>query len=158
MTDMVSIQAQREELKERFLKASTEAGEGLLTAGVDHLVLIAANLPATLAWYTDVLGMRVTNIFPNRDDPTSTHVFLDMGGGNQLAFFDFPEHGDDPTARGIGSMHHVALKADPAQFTALLSRLDSLDISHSRSGDDKNSGSVYLRDPNNVLVEVTTGY
>ena len=156
MTDMAAIEAQRENLKNRFLSEAGADGGELLTGGVDHLVLIAADLQATLAWYCGVLGMRVTKIFANRDDPTSTHVFLDMGGGNQLAFFDFPEHGSAPAARGIGAMHHIALKADKTQFQALLSRLDEKAIAYSRA--DAERGSVYLRDPNNTLIEVTTGY
>ena len=57
--------------------------------------------------------MRLVRLVPNRDDPSSTHIFLDMGGGNMLAFFDFPEHQSVPAVRGPGSMHHVALKAEP---------------------------------------------
>ena len=100
MTDMAAIEARREALMERFSGAGGEGGEGPLTGGVHHLVLIASDLEATIAFYTEILGMGLNSIIQNRDDPTSTHVFLDMGGGNQLAFFDFPEHGSDPTVRG----------------------------------------------------------
>ena len=80
-----------------------------------------------------------------------------MGGGNQLAFFDFPKKGPDKTVRGIGSMHHIALKAQPEQFREILSSLKTQQIPHSRHGSEE-SGSVYVRDPDEILVEVTTGY
>ena len=156
MTDMVAIEARREALMERFSGTAGEGGEGPLTGGVHHLVLIASDLEATIAFYTEVLGMGLNSIIQNRDDPTSTHVFLDMGGGNQLAFFDFPEHGSDPTVRGIGSMHHVAIKSGPEKFEKILARVKQKAIDHSRSSADGNSGSLYLRDPDNVLVEITS--
>jgi len=103
------------------------------------------------------MGMRLTEVITNRDDPTSTHFFLDMGGGNLLAFFDFPEHGPAPTRRGIGSMHHVALKATAEQFEAIIVKLEANNVAHDVHRFD-GGGSVYLRDPDNILLEVTTGY
>ncbi|MBT6273223.1 MAG: VOC family protein [Chromatiales bacterium] len=129
----------------------------LLTAGVDHLALICSDVEATIEFYTQVLQMRLTRIVQNRDDATSTHIFLDMGGGNLLAFFDFPQHGPAKTVRGVGSMHHVALKASQTQYGAVLQALESGGIEHSIHG-DKERGSVYMRDPDNIMVEVTTGY
>ncbi len=111
----------------------------------------------TIRFYTEVMGMRLVNVITNHDDPTSTHIFLDMGGGNQLAFFDFPEHGPTPTQRGIGSMHHVALKATADQLDALVATLEAKAIAHDLHRFE-GGGSVYLRDPDNILLEVTTGY
>ena len=71
-----------------------------------------------------------------------------------LAFFDFPEHGDAPAVRGIGAMHHVALKSTPGQFKALFARLKEQGIDYSIHGTE-DAGSVYLRDPDNAMIEVT---
>ena len=54
-------------------------------------------------------------------------------------------------------MHHIALKAQPEQFREILSSLKTQQIPHSRHGSEE-SGSVYVRDPDEILVEVTTGY
>ena len=131
--------------------------EDLGTAGVDHLALICSDLETTIDFYTTVLKMRLCKVIPNRDEPTSTHVFLDMGGGNLLAFFDFPEHGADRTVRGVGSMHHGALKASPAKYQAIVNSAKAHRIPHDIHGTEK-QGSIYMRDPDNILVEVTTGY
>ncbi len=80
-----------------------------------------------------------------------------MGGRNLLAFFDFPEKGPERTVRGVGSMHHVALKAHPEQFCAILAALHERQIPYSLHGSPE-LGSLYVRDPADVLVEVTTGY
>ncbi len=147
----------REALKQQYLPPGESAGEPVQTVGVDHLALICSELERTIEFYTEVLGMRLTRIVQNRDEPTSTHIFLDMGGGNQLAFFDFPEKGPDRTIRGVGSMHHVALKTRPDQMRAVLARLDERHIAYSMHGRPE-SGSIYVRDPDEILVELTTGY
>ncbi len=157
MTDVSSYQKRRQELIRRYLSDGWGEPKPVQTGGVDHLALICADLEATIRFYVEVLGMRLTRIVQNRDDPTSTHIFFDMGGGNQLAFFDFPEKGPAPTVRGVGSMHHIALKAQPEQFRAIVAGLDQRGISYSLHG-SRESGSVYVRDPDNILVEITTGY
>src|SRR5713101_1272442 len=105
MADLSLYQKRREELSRRYLQ--TTPLPPVYTGGVDHLALISSDLEATIHFYNEVIGMRLTRIVQNRDEPTSTHIFLDMGGGNQLAFFDFPEKGPARTVRGVGSMHHV---------------------------------------------------
>jgi catechol 2,3-dioxygenase-like lactoylglutathione lyase family enzyme len=157
MPELSFYQTRREELKQRYRPTTEPAPQPVPTGGVDHLALICSDLDATIRFYTEVLGMRLTRIVPNRDEPTSTHIFLDMGGGNQLAFFDFPEKGPARTVRGVGSMHHVALKARPEQFRTLLATLQGKQIPYSLHGSPE-SGSVYVRDPDDILVEITTGY
>jgi glyoxylase I family protein len=157
MKDLGFYHKRREELMARYLEEPTAAPLPAQTGGVDHLALICSNLEATIQFYSDILGMRLTRIVPNRDEPTSTHIFFDMGGGNQLAFFDFPEHGPARTLRGVGSMHHVALRAQPDKFGAIIARLKARGIEHSLHGSAQ-AGSVYLRDPDSILVEITTGY
>jgi len=157
MSDLSFYQTRREELKARYLSKAETEPQPTHTGGVDHLALICSDLDATIGFYTQVLGMRLTRIVQNRDEPTSTHIFLDMGGGNQLAFFDFPEKGPARTVRGVGSMHHVALKARPEQFRTLLALLQEKHIPYSLHGTAE-AGSVYVRDPDDILVEVTTGY
>src|SRR5882672_3295156 len=157
MPELNVYQARREELKQRYLCADSPQPPSVVTNGVDHLALICSDLDATIRFYTEVLGMRLTKIVENRDEPTSTHIFLDMGGGNQLAFFDFPQKGPARTVRGVGSMHHVALKATPEKFRTVVMMLKEKKVQHSLHGTE-DAGSVYVRDPDDILVEVTTGY
>lgn len=157
MPELSEYQARREVLKQRYLSTEERAPQSVNTSGVDHLALICSDLEATVRFYTEVLGMRLTKVMTNRDEPTSTHIFLDMGGGNQLAFFDFPEKGPARTVRGVGSMHHVALKATPEKFSAILATLQDKHVQYSLHGTET-AGSVYVRDPDEILVEVTTGY
>jgi len=163
MNDLSVYQAKREALKQKYLReegdptAAPGRANGAGTGGVDHLAMIASDIEQTIEFYTSVLGMQVTRIVQNRDEPTSTHIFLDMGGGNMMAFFDFPEHGDAPARRGIGAMHHVALKATPEQYKGVIANLKALDLAHSIHGTEE-AGSVYFHDPDNILLEVRTEY
>ena len=154
MDQINPFEAKRWALQEQFMDPDAPDDSPVGTGGVHHLVLISSDLAATVAFYTQVLNMHLVKVVENRDDPTSTHIFLDMGGGNMLAFFDFPEHGNAPVVRGIGAMHHVALKATPDQYKALFERLREQGIAYSLEGTEE-AGSVYIRDPDNALIEVT---
>jgi len=157
MADLSYYQKRRQALKRSYLSSGEGEPRPLQTGGVDHLALICSELERTIAFYAEVLGMRLTQIVRNRDERTSTHIFFDMGGANQLAFFDFPESESGRTVRGVGSMHHVALKTQPEQMRAIIGRLDKHHISYSMHG-TPDAGSVYVRDPDEILVELTTGY
>jgi catechol 2,3-dioxygenase-like lactoylglutathione lyase family enzyme len=157
MPDLTFYQQRREALKKVYLPGEEGTPKEVQTAGVDHLALICSELERTIGFYTYVLGIPLTRIVHNRDEPTSTHIFFDMGGGNQLAFFDFPEMGPVRTVCGVGSMHHVALKARPEQMRAIIGRLDKHHISYSMHG-TPDVGSIYVHDPDEILVELTTGY
>jgi catechol 2,3-dioxygenase-like lactoylglutathione lyase family enzyme len=153
MPEISKYEIRRNELRQQYLPDSTPPADLPWTGGVDHLALICSDIEATIRFYTEVLQMRLSRIVQNRDEPTSTHIFLDMGGGNLLAFFDFPELGDSPTTRGIGSMHHVAIKADPEQYRAILEALKTKQITYSLHGTEE-AGSVYFLDPDGIKIEI----
>ncbi len=154
MSDVRFYEQRREQLKARFpIPLPPPAAS---TGGVDHVVLISSDLDATIAFYTEILGMPLTRIAANRDDPTSTHIFFDLGGGNLLAFFDFPEARLDPARKGIGALQHLAVKVTPAHLRAVLGKLRERRIRFDLHGTEE-SGSAYLRDPDGILLEMITG-
>ena len=167
MSAQSAIEIKREALRARYMCGANAQADGqihdqlqsspLYTSGVDHLALICSDIEATVQFYTQVLNMHLIRVVPNRDEPTSTHVFLDMGGGNRLAFFDFPNNGAAKAVRGVGGMHHVALKATAEHYQAVLVSLDEHGVAHSVHNGAEHD-SVYFRDPDDILVEVTTGH
>ena len=154
----IDYDARRAALVGKFKPTNQPAGsDPVQTGGVDHLALICSDMARTIEFYTEVVGMTLNKVTPNRDEPSSTHIFLDMGGANYLAFFDFPKKGAAKTERGVGSMHHLAMKGTPAQYARALKTLRERGIQHDVHGaEDK--GSVYFRDPDGILLEITTGY
>ena len=160
MTDVKEIDyaAKRAALVEKYTPTNQPAGgDPVATGGVDHLALICSDIGRTIKFYTEVVGMTLNKVVANRDEPSSTHIFLDMGGGNFLAFFDFPKNGPLKTQRGVGSMHHLALKCSPEQYKKAILTLRERDIKHNIHGDET-VGSIYFRDPDDILLEITTGY
>jgi catechol 2,3-dioxygenase-like lactoylglutathione lyase family enzyme len=142
-------------VKKAHLRDTQVAPKQVQTAGVDHLALIRTKLDRTIELYTEVFGMRLTRIIDNRDEPTSTHIFYEMGSDNQFAFFDFPEKVSGCTVRGIGSMHHIALKTRPEQMRAIRGKLAERHIRSSIHG-TPDAGSIYVCDPDEILIELTT--
>ncbi len=148
----------RASLVAKFKPSNQPAGSApVQTGSVDHLALICSDMEQTIEFYTEVVGRTLNKVIPNRDEPSSTQIFLDMGGTNYLAIFDFPKKGPAKTERGVGSMHHLALKGTPEQYRHTLKTLRERGIQHdAHGGEDK--GSVYFRDPDGILLGITTGY
>ena len=157
-TKEIDYAARREALVETYKPTNQPVGtDPVGSGGVDHLALICSDVGQTIEFYTGVVGMTLNKVVANRDEPSSTHIFLDMGGGNFLAFFDFPKKGPAKTQRGVGSMHHLALKGTPAQYGKLIETLKARGIEHDIHGNEA-KGSVYFRDPDGILLELTPGY
>ena len=78
--------------------------------GVHHVALLSSDVEQTIAFYQDLLGFPLTELFENRDYQGSTHFFFDIGNGNALAFFDFPGLDLGPYAEVLGG--HLDLAAE----------------------------------------------
>lgn len=154
----IDYDARRTALIAKFKPTNQPAGSApVQTGGVDHLALICSNMDQTIEFYTEVVGMTLNKVIPNRDEPSSTHIFMDMGGTNYLAFFDFLKKGPAKTERGVGSMHHLAMKGTSEQYARALRTLRERGVQHDAHGSET-KGSVYFRDPDGILLEITTGY
>lgn len=76
MAEHDAYQARRRELRARYLPHGEAPAGTVPTAGVDHLALICSDLEATIEFYTRVLGMRLTRIMTNRDEPSSISSWI----------------------------------------------------------------------------------
>ena len=97
--------------------------------GVNHLALVCSDMKRTVEFYTEVLGMRLIKTI-NLPGGAGQHFFFDMGGGNALAFFWFPDAPDAVPGvsapktvpeRGellsaVGSMNHIAFDVPPEKL------------------------------------------
>jgi catechol 2,3-dioxygenase-like lactoylglutathione lyase family enzyme len=147
----IDYEARREALRQTYLQPRAER---LSTSarGVHHLALICSDIERTIEFYTQVLGFPLVSLFQNRDLASSTHFFFDIGHGNLLAFFDFPEHPMPPTRESVGGMHHVAISVPPEKFEAIRGRLAERGIAN--LGPAHVTHSVYFHDPDGALVEI----
>ncbi|HAX25729.1 MAG TPA: ring-cleaving dioxygenase [Thermomicrobiales bacterium] len=84
--------------------------------GIHHVTAVTANASANVAFYTQVLGMRLVKKTVNQDDVTAYHLFYaDEHGsaGTDLTFFDWAFAGRHTPAGGMVSA--TALRVPGAQ-------------------------------------------
>ena len=148
----VDYGARRAALSRTYIKPRAER-PATTARGVHHLALICSDIERTIKFYTEVLGFPLVELFENRDLPSSTHFFFDIGDGNLLAFLDFPEDPMPATRESVGGMHHVAIAVHPEHFAEIRSRLDGLSIEY--FGPDRVENSLYFHDPDGALLEIT---
>ena len=132
---------------------------------LSHVAYITHDTAATVAFYTEVMGMELVNAvlddqIPSTGDPVPYfHSFFRMGDGSTVAFFEAPEL--PPPA---GSTHpaydifqHLALQVDtPEEVDRWHEWLVSRGIDVIGPVDHKIIYSVYFHDPNGLRLEVTT--
>lgn len=148
--------------------------------GVNHLALVCKDMAKTVEFYRDVLGMPLTKTI-DLPHNMGQHFFFDIGNGDSLAFFWFPEA--PAAAPGVaapsglpgvgsmisahGSMNHIAFDVPLEKFDEYCERLKAkgVQVSPVMNHDDSpmqvsakvHPGvfvrSVYFFDPDGVCLE-----
>jgi catechol 2,3-dioxygenase-like lactoylglutathione lyase family enzyme len=148
--------------------------------GINHLALVCKDMKRTVDFYSGVLGMPLTKTI-NLPNNMGQHFFFDIGNGDQLAFFWFPNaaesvpgvthaaglvgEGDITTAHA--SMNHVAFnipadKVDEYQRkladagvkpTTVVNHDDSETQASPEITDTTFVRSIYFKDPDGILLE-----
>ncbi|MGQ9861216.1 MAG: VOC family protein [Thiobacillaceae bacterium] len=117
--------------------------------GLGHAVLKVRNLALALAFYRDVLGLKA--VARHRD-----LVFLSGGARHHDLALVQTRTTEPAPADGAPGLHHLAFKVgdDLATLRAWRDRLLALDIRILGQSDHRVSQSLYLRDPDGLLVEL----
>ncbi|TAL28455.1 VOC family protein [Phenylobacterium sp.] len=148
--------------------------------GVNHIALVCKDMARTVEFYRDVLGMPLTKTIdlPNN---MGQHFFFDIGNGDSLAFFWFPNARDGvpgvsapstlPGQGGLasahGSMNHLAFDVPAEKFDEYCERLRAKGVQVSAVSNHDNSPSqisptvtddvfvrsIYFFDPDGALLE-----
>jgi glyoxylase I family protein len=126
--------------------------------GLHHVTVIVADLQRTTEFYRDVLGLALVREAVNDDDPDARHFwFGDARGtaGTLLSFMEYPQM--EPGKVGVGSVHHVALSvASSEELDAWRDYLRSRGIDCTDVFDRAGLRSIYLRDPDDNIIEIAT--
>lgn len=117
--------------------------------GVHHVALLCTDVEQTIGFYQGILGFPLTELFENRDYEGSTHFFFDIGNGNALAFFDFPDLGLDDYAEVLGGLHHLAISVPPESWHKQKAALEAAGVDLQIM-----DSSMYFRDPDGARVEL----
>ena len=148
--------------------------------GINHLALTCRDMQQTVDFYTNVLGMPLIKTL---DLPfgSGQHFFFDIGNGDALAFFWFPDApekavgvaapsalpGQGPITTAHGSMNHVAfnvprdkieeyrekLAARGVEVTEIMNHDSSPTQVSETLNDDVFVRSLYFFDPDGILLE-----
>jgi catechol 2,3-dioxygenase-like lactoylglutathione lyase family enzyme len=149
--------------------------------GIHHLALVCRDMARTVDFYTNVLGMPLVKTI-ELPAGMGQHFFFDVGNGDCLAFFWFPDAPEpapgvaSPRTRpdggelvtAIGSMNHVAFAVPPERIDDYLVRLRAkgIDAADIMNHDDSEFGvsrephegtfvrSIYFFDPDGILLEL----
>jgi catechol 2,3-dioxygenase-like lactoylglutathione lyase family enzyme len=147
--DLAAIDAERERIRERYLKPEGERPPSSVR-GIHHTAVLSSNVEETIRFYQDLLEFPLTDIFENRDYKGSNHFFFDLGNGNLLAFFDFPGLDLGPYAEVLGGLHHIAISVEPENWERLKGKLDDAGIPYLH----ESGTSIYFTDPDGTRVEL----
>lgn len=148
--------------------------------GINHLALVCRDMERTVDFYSNVLGMPLVKTIELPYD-MGQHFFFDVGNGDCLAFFWFPnapvaapgiasprglpDSGELTTA--VASMNHVAFDVPPEKIDDYLEKLRERGIAAAdiMNHDDSPMGtskqphegtfvrSIYFFDPDGILLE-----
>ena len=131
---------------------------------VHHLAFRCRDAEETRRFYEDVLGLElVAALALDEVSGTATHerymhIFFRMADGNFVAFFDAPDHIDDPRLfeRKWGFDQHFAMAVGSRDdLLAFQSRIKAAGVTCLGPLDHHFCQSIYFYDPNGVQVELT---
>ena len=130
----------------------------LRIAGIHHITLLCADVERSMAFYRNVLGMRLVKQTVNEDDRGARHLFFgDEEGrpGTLITCLEYPDL--DEGSVGRGSTHHFALAVESEEeLSAWRDYLESSGIATTEVLDRTWFKSIYLRDPDGHIVEIAT--
>ncbi len=135
------------------------------TRGIDHLAIVADDMPTAMDFYTRVMGFQLVHVrrVPYEQDRGQPpyedlrHYFFDMGNDSLLAIFEYPKGLPRQHRDHVGGMQHIAFHVPPAKFDALLERVKACRVE--LIGPVPLGGrfwSAYLFDPFGIRLEFAT--
>ena len=117
---------------------------------MDHIVLIAADVERSVAWYRDVLGLEALRLDEWRDGK----VFFPSVRVNGGTIIDIVAGERDPSVRG--NVDHFCLVVAPIDLGAVGAggSFDVVEGPVTRWGARGDATSLYVRDPDGNVVEL----
>ncbi|HTV88891.1 MAG TPA: VOC family protein [Stellaceae bacterium] len=122
--------------------------------GLHHNAYRCRDSEETRQWYEDFLGLPLVSAF-EIDEGRALHSFFQMADGSCLAFFEAPGRPFDFKTQDALDLH-IALGVDYGHFEAMLAKGRAEGREVRGPVDHGFVRSIYFRDPNGYIVELTT--
>jgi glyoxylase I family protein len=131
--------------------------------GMHHHAFRSCDIEKTRKFYEEVIGLPLIATFVETENPVHKdggsyiHLFFELGDGSCLAFFQFQPNGAPTGFAARDSFdHHIALEVDGMdEVNAVEQRYKELGMQY-YIHDHGYVYSIYTRDPNGMIVELTT--
>jgi catechol 2,3-dioxygenase-like lactoylglutathione lyase family enzyme len=130
-----------------------EKWEEKMIKGLHHNAYRCRDSEETRGFYEDFLGLRFVSAF-EIDDGRGLHSFYEMDDGSCLAFFEVPGRPFDFKRQDSLDLH-IALGVEPDVFNRMLDKARSEVVEVRGPVDHGFVRSIYMRDPNGYVVELT---
>jgi catechol 2,3-dioxygenase-like lactoylglutathione lyase family enzyme len=126
--------------------------------GLHHVTLVCRDVDRSVAFYRNLLGLRLVKQATSEDDRGARHLYFgDEEGrpGTLITCLEYPNL--EPGRVGLGSTHHFALGVESEEeLRAWRDYLSDRGVPCSDVLDRTYFKSVYLRDPDGHVVELAT--
>lgn len=127
--------------------------------GLHHNAYRCRDSEATRAFYEDFLGLRLVHAFEIRETKTGRetrvlHSFFQMADGSCLAFFEAPDRPFDFKDQHDYDLH-IALQVDRETLVSMFEKGKAAGIETRGIADHGFIESIYFRDPNGYVIELT---
>jgi len=127
--------------------------------GLHHNAYRCRDSAETRRFYEDFLGLPLAEAFEIRTTKTGRdanvlHTFYRLGDGSFLAFFEAPEQPFEFKSQHDFDLH-IALEVDRDTLSAMFAKGKASGIETRGISDHGFVDSIYFRDPNGYVIELT---
>ena len=127
--------------------------------GLHHNAYRCRDSEKTREFYEDFLGLRLADAFEIQTTQTNRatsvlHSFYEMGDGAFLAFFEAPDQPFEFKEQHDFDLH-IALEVEPSVLKEMFSKGKESNIETRGISDHGFIHSIYFRDPNGYVIELT---
>jgi glyoxalase family protein len=122
-----------------------------------HITTIAADAAANLAFFRNVLGLRLIKRTVNFDDPGTYHLYYGDETGSPGAILTvFPYVGAAPGRHGTGQAEEIAFAIPPASLGFWIERLAAHGVAADTPAKRFGETVLAFRGPDGLLLELVT--
>lgn len=124
-----------------------------------HSAYRCRDVEETRRFYEDFLGLPMVNAFAITETKSGRateafHLFFALGDGSNLAFFDVPGTPFDFKEQHDYDLH-IAVEVDREHLEPMIAKARAAGIDVRGIADHEIFESIYLRDPNGYVIELT---
>lgn len=138
--------------------------------GIHHIAIMAGDIKKHIAFFSDVLGCKLSALFDMHGVPGGLHAFMHMNDSSYFSIVQLPDVDDIPIDIGVthagtgagpsapGTMQHLAFNVDSEEdLLAIRDRIRKKGVNVIGPLDHGMCKSIYFAGPDQMTLEVASG-